>query len=74
MEYSKQNRVDFIVGKFSDIESNIIPFFTNYPVQGVKSADFADFCRVVALLKVKAHLTPEGLDQIRVIKALRARG
>jgi hypothetical protein len=35
----------------------------------VKSEDFADFCKVVDIMKVKGHLTVEGLDQIHKIKA-----
>jgi len=35
----------------------------------VKSKDFADFCKVVDIIKVKGHLTAEGLDQIRKIKS-----
>jgi len=30
----KQNRVDFIVSKFSDIEEKLIPFFNKYYLQG----------------------------------------
>jgi hypothetical protein len=32
----------FIVTRFSDIESKIMPFFDKYPLQGVKSLDYAD--------------------------------
>jgi len=59
----------FIVTRFSDIESKIMPFFDKYPLQGVKSLDYADWCRVAELIKDKKHLTQEGLDQIRKIKA-----
>jgi len=31
--------------------------------------DFADFCKVAELMKNKAHLTQEGLEEIRQIKA-----
>ena len=40
-----------------------------YPIMGVKAADFQDWCKVAELMKTKKHLTPEGLDQIRKIKA-----
>jgi hypothetical protein len=46
-----------------------MPFFDKYPLQGVKSLDYADWCRVAELIKDKKHLTQEGLDQIRKIKA-----
>jgi hypothetical protein len=52
-----------------DITNKIIPLFKKYPILGEKSKDFADFCRVVDMVKGKEHLTKEGLYQIRVIKA-----
>jgi hypothetical protein len=47
----------------------IIPFFEKYPVEGVKGKDFEDFKCGADILKKKAHLTVEGLDQILKIKA-----
>src|SRR5260221_11227772 len=44
------------------------PFFNLYPIQGVKSADYADFCKVAELVKNKVHLTELGLEQIIKIK------
>jgi hypothetical protein len=64
---SKLDFVELVVTKFSDIEEKILPFFDKYPLQGVKSADYADFCKVVQLMKEKAHLTVSGLEQIRNI-------
>jgi len=61
--------VDFTVSKLADIQNIIIPFFLKYPILGIKSKDFADFCKVTELMKAKAHLTNEGLDQISEIKA-----
>jgi len=60
---------DFTLTKFSDITVKILPFFDKYPLQGVKSLDYADFKRVSELMKAKAHLTSEGLEQIRIIKS-----
>jgi hypothetical protein len=45
------------VGKFSDIEEKIIPFFQKYPLQGTKRLDFEDLCKVVKLMNQKSHLT-----------------
>ena len=61
--------VDFIVTKFEDLTDKVIPIFKKYSVIGVKSKDFADWCQAADLIKNKAHLTAEGLDQIRKIKA-----
>jgi hypothetical protein len=60
---------DFVVTGFSDITEKIIPFFQKYKLHGSKALDFADFCKVAELMKTKAHLTQEGLEQIRVIKS-----
>jgi hypothetical protein len=35
----------------------------------VKAQDFKDFCKVADLMKEKKHLTEEGLEQIKLIKA-----
>lgn len=48
------NAVCFTVLKFSDIESKIIPFFKKkYPIVGIKSKSFEDFCTVAKLMKKK---------------------
>ena len=54
--------------KFNDLSEKVIPFFQNISLQGIKSKDFADFCKAVDIIKVKGHLTNEGLDEIRKLK------
>jgi hypothetical protein len=66
--------VDYLVTKFSDLTDKVIPFFKKYPILGVKSKDFEDFCKVAELMQNKDHLTASGLDQIRKIKAGMNRG
>jgi hypothetical protein len=66
---SKRELVDFVVSKFSDINNIIIPFFSQYSLQGSKSADYRDFLTVASLMKDKSHLTHEGLAQILKIKS-----
>jgi hypothetical protein len=61
--------VVFRVSSHNDIINIIIPLFEKYPIQGNKYLDYADFMKVALLMKNKVHLTPEGLDQIRKIKA-----
>jgi len=63
------NHVDFIVTKFSDLKDKVIPLFEKYSLQGVKLLDYLDFVKVIELMNNKEHLTAEGLDQIRKIKA-----
>ncbi len=67
--YKYRKAIEFRIQKFSDIRDKIIPFFNKYPIQGIKALDYADFVKVADIMKVKGHLTAEGLDQIRKIKA-----
>lgn len=69
-DYKKRSSVttgDFVVNKFSDITDKIIPLFIQYPLLGYKLVNFNKFCQVADLMKVKAHLTQDGLDKIRQI-------
>ena len=59
----------FQVTNFSDLTNKIIPILQKYPLQGEKLVDYFDFVKVVELMKNKSHLTEEGLNQIREIKA-----
>lgn len=61
--------VYFVVSKVADLESKISPFFNKYPLLGQKKLEFMDFCKVVALMKTKSHLTESGLQQILVIRS-----
>lgn len=65
------NRESYVyrVVSLSNIIEKIIPFFKNYPIHGVKSQDFQDFVRVAELMKENKHLTPEGVEKIKLIKA-----
>ena len=60
---------EFVVCAFSDVLNKIIPFFQEYPRIGLKSLDFADFCKVAELMKEGRHLTAEGLAEIQLIKS-----
>lgn len=72
--YKDANNFVFRVSKIADIDSKIIPFFQKYPILGAKKEDFQDFCRITAMVKNKKHLTVEGLEEIRQIKAGMNRG
>ena len=68
--YKKKKEIlELQVEKFSDLTCKVIPFFSKNPIVGVKLQDFKDFCRVAELIKDKRHLTQDGLEQIRQIKA-----
>ena len=60
---------EFAVRNFSDIVNIIIPFFKKYRILGVKAKDFEDWCLVAEMMKEKKHLTKDGLETIRKIKA-----
>jgi len=57
------------VTKISDLTEKVIPLLKNHPILGNKQLDFEDFCKVAELIKVKAHLTLSGMNEIRKIKA-----
>ena len=59
---------DFLVTTFSGINDKIIPFFKKYKILGIKERDFSDFCKASDIIKVKGHLTLEGLKEISVLK------
>ena len=64
----RENKVDFQILKMKDLCDKVIPFFQNMPLRGVKSKDFTDFCKAADIMKVKGHLTNEGLDQLNKLK------
>ena len=66
---STKNHGDFLVTAFGDIHDRIIPFFHKYEIRGVKAHDFADFCKAAIIIKAKGHLTSEGLDELKSLKA-----
>lgn len=66
---TRPNEVRFVVYKFSDILNKIIPFFQNYPLQGIKLQDFHDFCKIANIMEKKDHLTLEGLKKIKSLKS-----
>jgi len=60
---------NFVVTKFSDITDKIIPFFDKYAIHGIKSLDYISFKQIAMLMKENQHLTPEGLEKIKLIKS-----
>jgi len=65
----KTSIVNFTVYKITDITNIIIPFFEQNTIHGAKRLDYLDFYKVTKLMTEGAHLTLEGLDFIRTIKA-----
>lgn len=69
VENRKGEACDFTVNSFKSFYEIIIPFFIKYPIEGSKLLNFQDFKEVVEIMKVKGHLTPEGINKIKQIKA-----
>ena len=67
--YTYKSYTEFKCQSFADNFEKVIPFFQKYPILGVKSLDFADWCKVAKLINNKAHLTKEGFKNIKKIKA-----
>ena len=60
----------YTVSAKRDILATVIPFFKRYPLQSAsKRANFEIFCQIAELVKEQKHLTIEGLEQIRTLKA-----
>ena len=60
---------DFTVTSIKDIEGKILTFFNKYPLLGSKLLNLKDFNEAFKMMEAKGHLTEEGLNKIRVIKA-----
>lgn len=61
--------MDFMITGLADIINYVIPIFQAHPLEGAKKNDFEDFMKVAELMKTKAHLNKEGLEEIRLIKS-----
>ena len=57
-----------VVQRLLDIIKTIIPLFDKHQIEGSKDKDYIDFKKVAYLMEKKAHLTKEGLGEIREIK------
>ena len=66
--HTTSDSVHLEISKFTDIVNIIIPFFDKYPIQGIKSLDFADFKKVASIVEDKGHLTLNGYNNIMSIK------
>ena len=65
---SKSNYGEFVVEKFTDIRDKIIPIFEKFKLHGIKTKNYEDFKKAAILIENKAHLTREGLDELKIIK------
>ena len=54
----------YVVRNRDDLLTNIIPFFTQYPLVTEKSGDFGYFAKVVQMMADDVHLTKAGMRRI----------
>ena len=66
---NEKKACDFTVDSLKDLELKIVPFFKQYPMQGPKHLNFEDFNKVIKIMKTKDHLTEQGLQNIKDVKA-----
>lgn len=67
--HSEYPAVTLVTTNFSEIVDKILPFFELYPLFGIKQIDYLDWCKIARMMQDKTHLTVEGLNLIRTIKA-----
>jgi hypothetical protein len=60
-------RCDFIVQDTTSLLGKIIPHFDQYPILNLKQKDYICFKKSMLILKLKEHLTREGLDKIKAL-------
>lgn len=58
----------FTVSNFTHLIERIIPFFQEHKIQGVKFLDYEDWCKAADIIKTKAHLTTEGMNELRKLQ------
>lgn len=68
IKYLKRNIIDLRISNLEDVYYKMIPLFNEHKIIGIKLLDFQDFCLAAELINKKAHLTLEGLEEIRKIK------
>ena len=68
------DRMAYRVRGLDHLSEKIVPFFEQHALRSKKAIDFLKFRDVVLLMKQGAHLTPEGIEQIRGIASKMNRG
>ncbi len=58
-------RCDFIVQDVTSLLNKIIPHFDKYPLLNLKQEDYNCFKEAMLMVKLKKHLTKEGLIKIK---------
>lgn len=58
-------RCDYIVQDATSILEKILPHFDTYPLLNLKQEDYICFKKCMTIIKLKQHLTAEGLNKIK---------
>ena len=62
-------RLSYRVRGQANLLQKILPFFEKHQLKTRKRVDFAKFRKVILMMEKGEHLSPEGLEKIRQIKA-----
>jgi hypothetical protein len=64
----------FEVTTVRELVGRVFPFFERYPLRGAKRHDLERFKRVTALIQTGRHLSPQGFEEILLVRAPMNRG
>jgi hypothetical protein len=65
----RHDAVMLIVRDRRELTGRVIPFFDRYPLQGMKRRNCEIWKQAVYLLEAGEHRSPDGLDEIRALRA-----
>lgn len=68
-DQSSDNANLFKISKRTDLSQIILPHFNTYELIGNKKPNFLIWSQILSLINEKAHLTSEGLEKIKILKA-----
>lgn len=73
-KYAGKSAVSLSIVDFTDITNILVPFFNKNPLIGIKLYDYFDWCKIHSLMINRSHLTIEGINSIKKIKASMNKG
>jgi hypothetical protein len=68
------DRMAYRVRKLEHLREHIVPFFMKHPLKTGKRQDFVKFRRVLIMMERGAHLTLDGIEEIRRVANQMNRG
>jgi LAGLIDADG endonuclease len=57
----------YCVQRYGDLAEIIVPFFEEYPLRTAKRDNFVKFARIIGLMRLRRHLSHEGIVEIAEI-------